>query len=257
MKIISKYKDYYDSALALGIDKTLVYNRFHQAMKADLLPNYQKFNTTVWETIPDVYYCVPNGGSRFDANEFIDVQYVHIGFCGKIYPCISFARKIEKQTVSRATYYSAETADSYIKKLLVNNPKAEFINEFYVCERPTLEEFEIYFSCPAFHLEYNSWFQEINAPSFLINLIPKTCTNPKELMGTMEKHEQFVVTNPNLKEFEFFKIKDTYTCFQDISQYLGGVLTSREKIKDNLSDLDKVKQHGFDAKYGFRTRPKK
>ncbi len=64
----------------------------------------------------------------------------------------------------------------------------------------------------------------------------------------------YVALNPSLKALEFYRVKDSYSAFQEIAQYLGGVLTKRESIENKLSDIDKIKQHGFDVKYGFRTK---
>ena len=50
---------------------------------------------------------------------------------------------------------------------------------------------------------------------------------------------------------------DTYTAFQEIQMYISGVLGTNEDGHDtNQTEKEKVRQHGFDPKYGFRTRPK-
>lgn len=59
-----------------------------------------------------------------------------------------------------------------------------------------------------------------------------------------------------LKNIGFQRIKNAFQCYQSIDQYLNGVLGNTEKDDDNRSDLEKVRSHGFDEKYGFRTRRK-
>jgi hypothetical protein len=61
---------------------------------------------------------------------------------------------------------------------------------------------------------------------------------------------------PILKDYKFFKVKDTFTAFQEISMYQFGVLGCTEKDICVVSDKDRLDQRGFDPKYGFRKRPK-
>ena len=75
-------------------------------------------------------------------------------------------------------------------------------------------------------------------------------------LGKLKLEENRIITNPNLKEVNFQKVKDAYQCYQEIEQYLNGVLGNIERDDDNRTDIEKVRSHGFDDKYGFRTRKK-
>ncbi len=65
------------------------------------------------------------------------------------------------------------------------------------------------------------------------------------------------ILGPCLKDLEFYKIKDSYTAYQEIFQYVAGVLNKPEAKMVKISDKDKVAKHGFD-KWSFRQQgPKK
>ncbi len=49
---------------------------------------------------------------------------------------------------------------------------------------------------------------------------------------------------------------DAYSAFQTLNQWISGTLTYPPNIMLEIEDKYKVESHGFDSKYGFRTRPK-
>lgn len=42
--------------------------------------------------------------------------------------------------------------------------------------------------------------------------------------------------NPCLKDYDFHKMIDPFSCYQAISMYLGGVLTKKEPVMLNIKD---------------------
>lgn len=86
-------------------------------------------------------------------------------------------------------------------------------------------------------------FHTYQVPLFLISTIPNTYKT------------QRLTLNPNLSGLSFFKYKNAYKTYQDIYQYIAGVLNSPEKKMVEISDKDKVHKHGFD-KWSFRKMPK-
>lgn len=57
-----------------------------------------------------------------------------------------------------------------------------------------------------------------------------------------------------LKPFRFYKVKDSYTAFQELDMYISGVLGQQAKEMVNISDKDRIYQHGFDG-YSFKKPP--
>jgi len=62
--------------------------------------------------------------------------------------------------------------------------------------------------------------------------------------------------NPVLKDYEFYKIFDSYQAFQEIQMFISGVLGSKEKDIIMIEDKYKIASHGFD-KWSFRKEPEK
>ena len=84
-------------------------------------------------------------------------------------------------------------------------------------------------------------FRGFNTPSFAIFNKERTV-----------KPETMLICNPVLQSVDWFKKFDTFTTYQEISMFLGGVLGNVEDNNIPMSDKDKVLSHGFDIKSSFR-----
>lgn len=76
MRIISKFHDYYDTALGYGIDKTQILKR---------VENEIDFKCG----LDDLYWWNGGWNNNFNSYKWNDKVYF-IGFCGKWYTCVSF-----------------------------------------------------------------------------------------------------------------------------------------------------------------------
>jgi hypothetical protein len=70
-------------------------------------------------------------------------------------------------------------------------------------------------------------------------------------------HEGSLVINPNLSAFEFWKVKDPFSAFQEIQQYISGVIGTGGNEPVVTSDTYKIMAAGFDLKTSFRKDPGK
>jgi hypothetical protein len=71
-----------------------------------------------------------------------------------------------------------------------------------------------------------------------------------------DAYEYTVYINCELKRVQFYKVFDSYSAYQELSMYVDGVLAYPGNIAIEIDDKYKIEGKGFDAKYGFRTRPK-
>jgi hypothetical protein len=85
--------------------------------------------------------------------------------------------------------------------------------------------------------------------SFIINKTPIITIVENFDRG---KFHKVVYKNSCLKDFNFQKIKDPYTAFQEISMFISGVLGQEDKETIQISDEDMRDKKGFDSK-SFKT----
>ena len=64
-----------------------------------------------------------------------------------------------------------------------------------------------------------------------------------------------VIIDARLNAFQFQKVKDPYTAYMELDSFISGTFGKSCGDIVQISDKDKVHKHGFDPKYGFRTRP--
>ena len=248
MKIISKHKDYYDGVQAYGIDKTLVYNRKEEIITLDTLPSYKSLVEVKGDVSLGII--VLETDKYGDEKSYFHIHKIVIGFCGKLIPAYQLDEYLENEKTSSKVYYKAENLHEFYDKLHKKHNCIEFTMDFTPY---SINELNAYLKATIFENNFSSWFQIIQCPVFLMLDDPKN-----ESLNPYEHADKIIIKkNPILKTLDFYKIKDAFTVHQEISQYIGGVLTNNEGLKDNLNDPQKVKKHGFDEKYGFRTRPKK
>lgn len=148
-----------------------------------------------------------------------------LGFCGVIYPMIEVRDFDENhKVIERAFAYTyEEMLNLQIKfEKVTHNPKQakNQVKQFFA----------------NWGKEDDKLFKELKTPVWLIEL---------------NSYDQKAVINPKLSNYEFNRIKDSITTFQEISMYLSNVLVE-QKETSIIEDKYRIIQHGFDSKRSFR-----
>jgi hypothetical protein len=236
MRIISDFHDYYDSAQSMGQDQSLVYLR-----KREEIESFYQFpsmsNVRCW--------------SRKLSKLKLDISSWTVGFCGRIYPVIQLERFRYSTNKLSVFCYNFNEVNQFIE----NQFDKDVISSYQGKAKTNItkdlwprnmrnSDFVKYFQWFKDHASsFSKRFLEKRSPIFLV-----------ECDGGIEKQE--LVWNARLADVEFFKIMDTYTAFQEIAMYYGG-LASPEKPIPEVPDKTMVTAKGFDEKWSFRKEPNK
>lgn len=223
MRIISKFSDYYDSVMKEGQDRSVVYVREKAIVE---VPRKQESILPHVNSSLSVGYYAALSINNVDRREFM-----YLGFCGKIYPVlrIEFANEVN-------CFYSFEDVKSFCEEKGIEFRKSAYRVRNFLghLDARRIEDTKYFFEQNTSQLSH--LFHNHNVPCFIYF---------KDNNGAK------LELNPNLKDLKFFKVKDTYSCFQDISMYVSGVLKSPENLMVKISDQDKLSKHGFD-KWSFK-----
>jgi len=250
MKIFSKYKDYYDSVQSLGFDKSVIYHRNEEAVYVDYPINFREkirfLNKYNYST--NLY---PKNAKNLHTR--IDFLTSIVGFCGELFVVFKYIEINNSIQIKTNCFYEPENAKSFVKNLRVEINRRTF-SYLSFGKESILDKYDTV-KKQIDSIDSSLWFHHFDCPIFEIKM--EDIFNSRSLNNITFKNYQLKITrNPILKNLEFYKIKDSYTCYQDIQQYISGVLTNTEKNESKMTDKQKIHSHGFDKKYGFRTRPK-
>lgn len=212
MRIISKTKDYFDTAGQ--VDPTVVFVRNQLEVSVDI-------------EHPDPY-----GGGRVIGL---------LGFCGKFYPYIhkKIEAKIHPTNPAKSEpekhfyYYSVE---EYRKSPFW---EAEHTRSFYFRYTKSRQD-ESMVKFFDYWKDSDKLFVAVDAPYFKI----------KSFNGRHFGNYGTAITNPSLIDMQFGKVIDAHTAFQQVQFYLTNQLV-KTKDPDDVDDKYKISGHGFD-KYSFR-----
>lgn len=230
MLIVSKFHDYYDTAMGQGIDKTVVYQRTTD------VAHWDRHYVDPAHSVP---YRVPVGDDR------IELVCHELGFCGEWRPFVVARLTYSSPlTFLPRVFYSPALLACFMQDVgFVDNSKrmrgAEGRPALIRSDAGREEYFKLYkdealfiqHKCPVIlrHVGENAW-----------DRCPK---------------EQYIL-NPRLADWQFQKVKDPFQAFQDIYMYISGVLGVGAREIVTISDKDKIHKHGFDAQ-SFRKAPTK
>ena len=226
MLILSSYTDYYDRVATSGIDTTIRYHRQTTILKApspfhiDYLPRH-----LMGGYFDSISFQIRH---RHDKQDDLSCDFQIIGFCGTYLVSVYMGKK----------YYMGED----ILDLDWSTKKRH--------QQPTIRQ--IVADCiQKFHNKTNhTLFQEFKVPVFVVPIIEVTNLD-KQRHRNQEEIVPFTL-NPNLKDLDFHKYKDSYSTFQDIQSYLSGILGIEQHLTLELSDRSKILKAGFDPKTSFR-----
>jgi len=226
MRIISKYKDYYDGVGAGDLDPIPVYERHEK--KIELIqpfPNDWRHSK----------YLIVNRNNKVDGYKSKLVErslytYV-IGYCGELYPILKVVQ--DEGSISKYWYeYDVSTILDYVK-----TNRWQGIHRYKEILNEWLELIKT--------LKLQDIFKEHNVPVFIFDgfeIDTRKGTQPV----------LHVTLNPRLRKYEFYKIKDAYTTYQDIRMYVGNDLARDTEVNVPTGD-DKTlaESKGYD-KWSFR-----
>ena len=238
MRIISPFHDYYDSAMALGQDRTRVYLRntatqsashplsvlqpilrevrvlggFSFVQATPFSPGYAKLETRA--------RCLPSTS----VTEFFVV------LAGQLYPGLRVA------VPGRAPQYaySLEQAVQLCVAANINLEKSRF-SRFWDT-RSGEQQLTALFAYKGSR-QFHEICVEHRIPLALVTVVD-------------------IITDPALGGVRFFQELDAWETFQVLDTFIGGIARGDEEAMIRISDKDRLKQHGFNAQ-SFRKPPSK
>lgn len=217
MKIISEYQDYYDITLSAGFDSTILYKR-------ELVKNY-----VTDEELSQCFHDIISSKSRYQQPSYLftyskrcdykkssfNVNLLKIGFCGKWYNVLRL-KDIEKE------YYIHQNDPAFNEVLGIINKK--YWNSKISLEEQVSDELFIKYQAPVLLLSQEEG-----------NIDRRNC----------------ITSNPRLSDFTFFKVKEPYSAYQDIENYISNILLEQKELVQ-LNDKERIIKAGFDLKTSFR-----
>ncbi len=253
MRIISKFQDYYDSALAYGHDKHVVYVRHLEEPEA--FPEEFDFMK-----VTEFY-----GGkliSKKKKREHIVTPFT-VAFCGKVYRGIAAVFDDGPWGVTHCVqnyFYDEASLHEYTMKyglqLKVTKKEPKYMRRWghyrgtNVMTVLTHEDaVRHYFSEPVSeqHLDF-----------FAARKLPiAVCTRLNQEFGRAYAVKKFNLhLNPPLKDIQFFKVSPAYLAFQELEMFLGGIAAGEDNPMVGIDDCDLARAKGFDC-YSFKKEPTK
>ena len=225
MLIQSKFRDYYDNCIGFGIDKTVVYKR--ETSSKNLPPQYHKKYVPEEEAVraacdgwgPDITPCLyQDSDPRRQRRQGLAIGV--IGVAGTLY---KFCRRDywdEGEIVHM--FYTADSMDDELKK-----KKIRLFGEGTYGDA---------FGAPLVRDNTNI-FLRLGVPAFVA-------------------YRDHLILNPCLKDYDFGKIKDGTSAFQEISGFIAGTLNTANALPMVTDDKSLAYSKGFDDK-SFRKEPTK
>lgn len=269
MRIISKYKDYYDSAQAFGAEP-FVFNRDPQEewlkeseFSEGIALSTMSIGDTGLELSPRVTF-----------------------FCGKVYPSIEITSErnhnFNNDSFGIQSFFDFESLDKFIseriagEKYLVNS----YTRKITSFDRSSVFNYRMYFARDEFrhffdrkdfginpdelHHRHGSPIISYGFVSMFTNYYDGSehkirMAKPEELRADTGPHYTDVIlktVNPILSLYGFQKVISPYEANQEISMYVGGVLSNVENNMVQIDDLHMRDAKGFND-MSFKKEPTK
>lgn len=247
MKIISKFHDYYDTAMAMGVDPNIIYKRETKELDPD---NKWFKKITLFSPIATSMNILNHRITRTEINERVPIVLV---FCGQIYRGVSLQLSDRYRTEDsykgpQIICWNIEQLDATLAKYKIPWDKPNNRGRYSYFTRSQL--------CKC---DYELFFQQTptNQQSIIDLHFNVDCPVIMITIGNMYLGEQKMYLNPSLKKIQFMKCLDAYSTFQQLSMFIGGVMGGVTPKMITIDDNIRLEMHGFDRKESFRKRKRK
>lgn len=252
MRIISKFRDYYDIGLSYGIDEALVYVRETKDGPHLSIPKADK-----------IIKSMPWGLMR---NSTLLNGYISpglLGFCGRLYPIYMGGHYL------REGYLNGNQDWLYKYPMFCTSKQLRRFIDTQISEKSTHKQnCEILKDCLELDIGLKDRHRWLKRPltyramdEFGVESTPIELDIFHKLGTPLFIYKEFnkrtsdsnIILNPCLKDIGFASIIDPNTAFQEISMFLGGVLSRNENLPPTTGgDEVLLKAKGFDNQ-SFRT----
>jgi hypothetical protein len=245
MKIISKYHDYYDSAMAYGVDTTNTYVRKSYEIEEEKRA-VKNEKSDALKPLFNLSHKLPHNGS-FIGNPYKEGEYnistFIIAFCGRAYLGIKVTVRESDGYKDDMLFYTADTYRKYINTEVSKKMKEHFYGDGTDwMGRHTISDKSI---------------DKLFAMVAAFNSPTPFCTLKEPYMLIHKPfYDHVAEINPILKDWQFYKVKDAFAAYQDIDMYLSGVIGATQNPIIEVSNDVKISKHGFD-KVSFRSAVRK
>lgn len=222
MRIISNFRDYYDGVQRHGQDLSCQYIR--KPLKSKIKKNL--FPKLGW------------GWRRAETTPFQVARI--IGVCGKIYPQLEFLFN-DGPVQIRELCFNIDGVD----KLMQRRLSKKHLDQYYGVKKKRWRTDD--------RKVFIKWFDEIEKiKDQFINMFIEN-RSPIFVVDLVEcVRGQFIIEwNSRLEQYEFMKVIDPFTIFQEISMFMSNLAQSQKPMPIIPNEL-KIETHGFDVKQSFR-----
>lgn len=237
MKIVSKFRDYYDHVAGPNVDDGLVYKRMTRREKGAELYELVKAAT-------DAPYWYDRGGCLSA-----------LVFCGKARLFVRFQETLyltwESYAAAANTALEAAKDPNQIAWLrnlvesmqLTGGYGGGFYRGFNT--EGTWQRIEARLNAA----DFTPFHRTYQSPLLLLQDWDTTpdIKHSKDWLTEREKYRGHLIVNPCLRDIGFHKVVDAFTTYQEIDMFLRNVLTVRER-SDRLRTSEEIRDsHGFNA----------
>ena len=232
MRIISKFKDYYDIGTSLGIDKTQVFVRKNKILTVAQLP--EEVKTKLCKKVNNKYW-TPNWLKDWRITASVRAKLILVIVAGKSYPCIKMYASFDSTTYCYNEHDIITALKHYKAEELVNNPKGcpywgrspyNSMVKALAAKYPTTTNMHILLDTPVFLIEAKERRWQESTRSY--------------------SEEEVLEINPILKDLEFYRVLDSYTAYQEINMFKFGVMPDNKDVPQTIPDKYIRDAKGFD-----------
>ena len=279
MRIISKFQDYYDRALAYGFENDRVLVRHNQAWDArgqgepenvpanEVLQKLQAISKSV---APFDAFGAHNRYEKRPKNEHL--QITPLVFCvgGRVTKAL-WVLDIQSVRLNNGHNRSSSYSRTDSPSIPPLNPANEYSGSGTYQPHPSekVHQDGPIFDAKEFEQTVDRWkkYYEQNQNSYNLEKLEKlekwlnepapdlyVAALASELSIAIA-HPEGMALNPSLKDWKFFKYWDAPTCMQEISMFVGN-MSAPEKAPVAMDDKYRVHSHGFNEQ-SFRKQPTK
>lgn len=250
MRIISKFKDYYDCIQSYGQDSDCVWMRMPRKLKyVRALGNYD-----IW-------------GKHYYIN--------HIGFCGKVYQVWWTYDKGDNGLNSKKVFfYNVNALTSYVSAGLDKKSLEKYVTN----DETTYKYYRRNHGWGYYKLGmtkedsvFHTWnkseelvskmksdiFEKYHTPIWIARPYLPGDDGTIEGVKAGSGMPNVLIINAKLSSCSFESFRDPYTAYQEIFQYYSGVLGGVREVIPEVSNDDMIEAKGFDLKYSFRKEKSK